>query len=95
VRSLNNITTSDAYTSASTCEQPETIKVNILVANNAIFCQMADVAPGMQHSDSYKQEVFYPPGYYNLVRRTNAVRVRSAVAGTPAQVTIEMLNSYD
>lgn len=95
MRALNNVTTTDDYTEASRVDQPETVKINIYVANASVFVQMSDPAPGLQHSDAWRQEVFYSPGHYNFARKINGARVRSAVAGTPAQVTIELLNAND
>jgi hypothetical protein len=95
MQTLNNITTTDQYTEDSTVAQAGTVKVNVYVSNASVMCQMADPAPGLQHSDAWRPEVFYGPAHYNLQRKVNAVRVRSAAPGVPAQVTVELLTAHD
>jgi hypothetical protein len=93
---LNNVTTQDNYTQGTTLVCPQTIKVNITIANAAAFVQMADPSPGIVGGGgAFRPELFMPPGYYNMTRRVEQVRVRSALAGAPAQVTIEALTPHD
>ena len=93
---LNNQTSADNYTAANSLEvSPPASKCNLVVANAAVFVQFSD-GGGMLKSQAWLPETFYPPGYYNLNNPTgtgvfNAVRFRSAVAGTPGQVTVSAI----
>lgn len=89
---LNNQTSADNYTDANTltCDPPAT-KLNLIVANAAVYVNISN-AGGLRRSQAWDQETYYPPGFYNrTLPPFNAVRFRSAVAGTPAQVTISAL----
>jgi len=93
---LNNVSTADTYTQANTLVCPQTIKVNLIIANNAALVQMADPSPGIVGgAGAFRPEVFMPPGYYNLARRVEQVRVKSAVTGKAAQITIEAITPFD
>lgn len=94
---INNQSSADTYTSANTLAvSPPASKVNMVVANAAVYVQFSDAANDsrMPQSQSWLPEQFYPPGYYNVNRPTgpnrsvNGIRFRSAVSGTPAQVTV-------
>jgi len=89
---LNNVTTANDYTAGTTLEtDPPATKLNMVVANAAVYVNVSN-AGGLRRSQAWDLETYYPPGYYNLNKPPfNAVRVRSAVAGTPAQVTISAL----
>ena len=98
--SLNNRASADAYSAANTLEvAPPASKVNMVIANAAVYVQFSDAAANstMRQTQSWLPEIFYLPGYYNLNRPTgpnravNGVRFRSAVAGTPAQVTVSAI----
>lgn len=84
---LSNRTTADAYTAANTLACAQARRVNLVVANAAIYYQL-----GRGAVPRYEQpEAFLIPGVYSLDRICDAVRVRSAKAGVPAQVSIEAL----
>jgi hypothetical protein len=82
---LNNITTADGYTSANTLYAPGSARITMHVRNAAVYYQLGDGLGGVL----WRDEVFLPPGTLSGARIFDVVRVRSAVAGTPAQVTID------
>lgn len=84
---LNNVTTGDRYDAARTLECPGAARVNIDVSNAAIFYQLGTGIGAVRWGD----ETFMTPAFRSLDRRTDAVRVRSAVAGAPAQVTVDAI----
>lgn len=86
---LNNVTTSDAYSDANTMQCSGAEKLNITVANAAIYIQFAPDNRLHSAIGNWGPEVFMTPRLENKVGKFGAVRVRSAVVGTPAQVTIE------
>lgn len=89
---LNNITTTDTYTDESTLECPGTTELNILTYNAAIYLQYAFRIAGYRAGATVwvpPEGVFFPPGERVRGRNVEQVRVRSAVIGKPAQVTIE------
>lgn len=93
---LNNVTTQDNYADATTLQAPQSVKVNLWVSNAAIFVKFSDPGAGQAApGTAFKPEVFMPPGLYSFLRQTETIAVRSAVAGTPAQVTIEGLTEVD
>lgn len=88
---LNNVTTANAYTDAATMSCPGATKLNITVANAAIYIQTA-ADTGLHSSlGSWGPELYMSPRLENKVGSFAAVRVRSAVAGVPAQVTVEAI----
>jgi hypothetical protein len=92
---LNNVTTEDEFTSANTLECPGTRELNITVGNKAIFIQYAfrvQGYTGMSIPWSPDNGLYIPPGFHTRAYNVDGVRVRSAVAGVPAQVTIEAVN---
>jgi len=85
---LNNITTGNAYT-ATNSVYLKAVRVNVQVYNAAVF---------LQHTgwdQSVWQEGFLAPGKYSFDRKVLTSAFRSAVAGTPGQVTCEMLALSD
>jgi hypothetical protein len=90
---LNNITTADAYSAANTLANlPFPSRVNIDVSNAAIYWQLQQAASvtGLSTEGTWQQEIFMTSGSRSLFRSgIRGVRVRSAVGGTPAQVTVE------
>lgn len=82
---LNNVPTSDAYSDATTLRAPGSQRITMDVRNAAIFYQLGAGLEGTL----WRDEVFCPPRSWSGDRVFDAVRVRSAVAGTPAQVTID------
>lgn len=93
----NLLTTADGYTDANTLDAPGTVKVSPLqIANAGVYVQMARPQEGVsQRAANWSPEVFYAPGLYSLIRRIERIRFRSAVAGTPAVVTVECLTATD
>jgi hypothetical protein len=93
---LNNATTADTYTPANTLQNlPFPTRVNIDVSNAAIYWQLqrAAGATGLSTEGTWQQEVFMTAGSRSLYRSgIRGVRVRSAVAGVPAQVTLEAVS---
>jgi hypothetical protein len=82
---LNNATTTDAYSAQTTLRAPGSTQVTIFVRNAAIYYQLGSDYGGAL----WRDEVFLPPGTLSGARTFDLVRVRSAVAGVPAQVTID------
>ena len=94
---LNNVTTQDGYTAGTTLDTPAfQAHANIDVANNSIYWQVKQTnrlgdPPQMA---TWQAEVFMIPGSRTISRAgMTGLRVRSAVAGTNAQVTVELVGS--
>ena len=87
--SLNNVTTADGYTSANTLTCEGSTSQQVFVTGAAVYYEEAkrDIGYAGQ-AVPFESEVFLPPGYYNWSRPMERFRVRSAVPGKPAQVTI-------
>jgi hypothetical protein len=88
---LNNVTTADAYTDATTLRCPGTTRLLIHARNAAIYYQMGVGRP----ASVWQDEVFMVPGTAGLIRTCDAVRVRSGATGKPAQVTIDATGAGD
>jgi hypothetical protein len=89
---LNNVTTQDSYVPDTELFCEGAVKLNVQVFNAAIYYSYRPRT--RQHpiqSGSWSPEVILGPGVYLLARRAEAIRVRSAVTGKPAQVTIEAI----
>lgn len=73
---------------------PEVARVNLDISNNAIYYQLqaadADGSPA-SNDGKWRDEVFAGPSFRSLSRACTGVRIRSAVLGSPAQVTVEAL----
>jgi hypothetical protein len=82
---LNNVTTSDRYTDVNTLYARGSERLTVHVRNAAIYYQLGQGVGGVL----WREEVFLPPGTLSGAHRFDVVRVRSAAAGTPAQVTID------
>jgi hypothetical protein len=82
---LNNITTADGYTGANTLRAPGSGRITMHVRNAAIYYQLGTGLGGVLWQD----EIFCPPMTWSGARVFDLARVRSAVPGTPAQVTID------
>lgn len=92
---LNNFTTTDNYSSASeVIFSPAQSSFMMVITNAAIYYQIAPYTNTRPSSASYLQEIFALPGRYTFdetdspTGKISLCRVRSAVAGVPAQVTI-------
>jgi hypothetical protein len=90
---LNAAVTADAYTAGNTLKCVGAVRVNFEIRNAEIFYQFAYRYPGQPApaSDFNGPEVRAGRTLRSLDRNIDAVRVRSAVAGTPATVTIEAM----
>lgn len=93
--SLNLVETQNAYTDATTLVCDGTVKLNIQVANKAVYYRYMPRQRQHPQQGFYNPEVLLLPNTYFLVRNAERVQVRSAVAGEPALVTIEALTPYD
>jgi hypothetical protein len=85
---LNNVATTDAYSDATTIVRPSIRRLRFQVSNAAIFYQTADPSYGIG-APVWEPERQLIPGLYGFEHRCNGVRVRSAVAGVPARVSID------
>lgn len=89
---LNNVATQDRYTNETTLICEDATKLNIQIFNAAIYYQYLPrtrLHPGL--SGFWSAETLLGPGIYLFARNAQAIRVRSAVTGKPAQVTIEAI----
>lgn len=92
---LNNVTTEDDYSEENTLECPGTIELDLTIANNPIFLQYAFRGEGYTATSPQwvpANGVYFAPGFHVRGRNVEQVRVRSAVKGKPAQVTIEAVS---
>jgi hypothetical protein len=89
---LNNVTTQDNYADATSLIGQGLVRVNLIVANASILYELADRWPP---GSEWGEEKFLPPGMFSLERDCQGVRVRSAVAGVPAQVTVDALTDSE
>jgi hypothetical protein len=90
--SLDNVTTANAYTATNELRRRRIVRVNFQVSNAAIFYQLGQGWPGVRWGPS---EVRLQPKDASLDRACTGVRVRSAVAGLPAQVTVEVITEHE
>lgn len=90
---LNNVLTLDEYDESTTLICQGAVKINLAVANAAIYfsyAQRTGMHPGATLGN-FGAEALKLPATYLLARNVEAVRVRSAAKGVPARVTIEAL----
>lgn len=93
---LNNVTTEDDYSDATTLRAENAVRVNLDISNAAIYYQLSRPVSGLRAgADTWGSEIFAAPTFQSLDRRTNAIRVRSAVSAEPAQVTIDALTAEE
>lgn len=85
---LNNFKTSDKYEASTTLQCPDSVRVNIHSFNAAIFFRLGS-APGTRPGAQPTAEIFRAPGLFSMDRFCDVIEVRSAVAGVPAQVTVD------
>lgn len=91
---LNNQATTDGYTSAATVSCAGAQRINLDVANAAIYYELGDSEP-RSGAVQWHDEVFLAPSFRSLDpvgdedTVADAIRVRSAAAGVPARVTIQ------
>lgn len=97
---MNNITTEDNYPAERTSKCLEGgpgSRVVIDIYNAAIYYQLkCDPKGGAGGQARWQPEVFAAPGSRSIVRRgIFGVRCRSAVKGTAAQVTMEIVGKHE
>jgi hypothetical protein len=99
---LNNVQTADAYTDALTVQFPfPRGSFSVQVTNAAVYYQVSAVAPPLSpksHSNWEPGEHFSLPAFLSFRDPTaegfpaqsvfTGIRIRSAVTGTPARITI-------
>lgn len=95
MKTLNNVETQDEYAAATTLEltQPYAM-VEVDAYNAAIILELLISADGRADTANWQSQgaLFIAPSHRVLVRRNIfGIRVRSAVAATPAQVTIALV----
>jgi hypothetical protein len=88
---LNNVTTADIYEPKATLEVTYPIRRStVRVYNAAVFRQLLVATENDPTQAVWEEELFVAPGVQPDRRDWYfGIRVRSAVKGTPAQVTIE------
>lgn len=91
---LNNYGTQDNYTPEGTLTFPAVARVNVEVTTQPIFYQL-QAARGRgtkaENDGAWMPEIFLSPSFRSLSRRCTGIRVRSAVTGAPAGVTIDAI----
>jgi hypothetical protein len=94
---LNNITTANGYTAAAELVCDGSVKLNLQVEVNPIYYSYMPPDPTHPNlgGSYFNPEVRLGVGSWLLVRRASRVRVRSALEGRPATVTIEALGPAD
>lgn len=88
--SLVNVATTDAYTDANTVTRPNVERVRFQVFNAAIRYQL-----GRGWPPQWTDERFLAPGFHSFDAHCTGVRVRSAAAGVPAQVSIDLVDEHE
>ena len=61
----------------------------MVVANAAVYCQWTAYTGITPKGEAFYPEQYFAPGIYPIPGPTTRIAVRSAVANTPAQVTID------
>lgn len=85
---LNNVTTQNNYAQATTLSCPQSVRFNLHVFNAGIYFRIGN-APGVNPGSQATPEIFRAPGLYSMDRHLDQIELRSAVSGTPAQVTVD------
>lgn len=99
---LNNVATTDSYSETNTVRTGECQRVNIDVSQAGIFYQL-QMASGYGRApvtDAWLPERFIGCAanisvFKSLSRRCTGIRIRSAVIGVPARVTLELLDASE
>lgn len=89
---LNNVSTADAYDDfVATLElHPPRTEATVVITGAAAMVQLSRIPPGMAAgAGTLEPEEFWVPSAYVVDRefRFDRIRFRSAVPGTPAQVS--------
>lgn len=96
-RPVNNVATSDDYSDAATFTVlPPASGMTLTVNNAAIYYQQAEAMSGYDRGQNWQPESFLIPGRYNFDDGDKlpgsfgfvGLRIRSAVPGTPARISI-------
>lgn len=91
---LNNATTTDDYED-NTLECPGSTEIDLTVSNAAVLIQYAFRMHGFTSTSlvwSPPNGVFFATGFFIRGRNVDGIRIKSAVPGTPAQVTVEAVS---
>lgn len=92
---LNNVATSDQYTTACTLgPAPSAYKVVYLVANASVIAQTKPYVPSSFTEMAWGPEILITPQGAEF-DKCCAIRFRSAVPGTPAQVIAQLIEKED
>lgn len=96
-RALNAIATADTYPEGEGTASAYRLcagcaRVNIDISNAAVFFQLGIRSGG---GILWSPERYLLPSFRSLERRFDAIRFRSALAGTPAIVTADPLTPND
>lgn len=89
---LKNVTTSNDYAEATTLRLVSAVRVMLQTANAAVYYQLDESPDG---KGDWTNERFLSPSSGSFSRRCSGLRIRSAVAGAPAQVSAELLDAID
>lgn len=93
---LNNVTTADAYAEGNTAIMDPALEApSMIVTGASVYYQTQGYTGIRGAGGQWNPEVFAPPGRYSFSStdfspggKCSGLRVRSALAGTPAQVSI-------
>jgi hypothetical protein len=93
---INNVTTADQYVDATTAIiDPPLEAPSMIVTGASVYYQTQDYNGLRGGGGQWNPEVFAPPGRYSFsatdfapVGKCSGIRVRSAVAGQPAQISL-------
>lgn len=98
---LNNVTTQDNYVNANTITDRASARINIIVVDAPIYYRLQVANPKPDDSSHAVSNAYYPERYLpcaagkifsaSIDRRATGVQIRSATAGTPATVSVEMI----
>jgi hypothetical protein len=90
---LNNVTTTDSYEDCELGPVPTAEKVLYLVANNPVLAQAAPTAPS-KTVQPWGPDILITPQSAEF-QRTQGMRFKSAVSGSPAQVIAILIEPGD
>lgn len=97
---LNNVSTANAYSPANTVDNiPVCARVNFDVVNAAIFYQLRAPTAGQNRLKpetwDWQPEVRLNPSFRSFERVLVGYRIRSAVPGSPAIVTVDAITKAE
>lgn len=93
---LNNIKTENEYSKANTLEGGPGNRAVLDVYNQSVYVQLLTAPNGEQSRAKWTPERFIAPGSRTFPRKgIFGIRVRSAVKGKAAQVTMEIVGANE